>query len=240
MDLIIDIGNTRAKLLAMDHGEPVEEMTSDSENLTGLASFAQCHGFEKGIVSTVAKVGEGARKALADLNIPILWLKADTPLPISTTFPPEMGSDRIAAIVGAMTLKPGVPLLIVDAGTCVTYEFINDEGEYLGGNIAPGLRLRMLAMHEHTALLPLVEVKGEVPEIGYDTDTAMRAGVVRGLGFEIEGYIRDYRKKHPQLQVFLTGGDGFTFGDDLKDIILTDHYLVPRGLCSILAWNTRN
>ncbi len=119
----------------------------------------------------------------------------------------------------------------------MAYEFIDDNGDYLGGNIAPGLRLRMLAMHEHTALLPLVEIKGDTPEIGYDTATAMRAGVVLGLKHEIEGYIRHYRTMHPTLQVFLTGGDEFRFSEDIQCIIHSDHYLVPKGLWHILENN---
>ena len=237
MYLIIDIGNTRAKLLAMEQGEPVGELSSDSETLDGLAGFARRHPFTRGIVSTVAKVGETAQDALKALGIPLLWLTSETPLPIPTTFPPAMGSDRIAAIVGAMMLKPGMPLLIVDAGTCVTYEFIDDEGCYLGGNIAPGLRLRLLAMHEHTALLPLVEVQGETPDIGYSTETCMRAGAVLGLKHEIEGYIRSFRQQHPRLQVFLTGGDEMNFDRELLPILHTDHYLVPRGLYHILLHN---
>jgi len=222
----------------MSQGIPVEETTSDSEKLTDLTVFANKHTFERCIVSTVAKVGEEARKALKDLDIPTLWLDSNTPLPIPTTFPPSMGADRIAAIVGAMLAKPHMPLLIIDAGTCVTYEFIDDEGNYLGGNIAPGLRLRMLSMHEHTALLPLVDVQGEVPLIGYDTDTAMRAGAVLGLKREIEGYIRDFQAIHPNLQVYMTGGDGFDFPEEIQAIIEVDHHLVPKGLYGILEHNT--
>ena len=238
LDLIIDIGNTRAKLLAMKQGKVIEELSSDSETLEGMSTFMEHHSFLRGIISTVAHVGDIAQRKLENLEFPIMWLTSDTPLPIPTTFPESMGSDRIAAIVGAMTLKPGTPLLIVDAGTCVTYEFIDDNGTYLGGNIAPGLRLRLLAMHEHTALLPLVEVQGDVPSIGYDTDTAMRAGAVLGLKNEIEGYIRHYREEHPALQVFLTGGDEFAYDQEISQIIQTDHHLVPTGLYSILEWNS--
>lgn len=222
----------------MSQGEPVSETTSDALSLDGLENFVGQHAFTAGIISTVATVGEEAMRKLEALPFPLLWLDSQTRLPIPTTFPESMGSDRIAAIAGAMALEPGKPLLIVDAGTCVTYEFIDDNGTYLGGNIAPGLRLRMLAMHEHTALLPLVDVKGEVPEIGYDTDTAMRAGAVLGLKHEIEGYIRHFRSQHPELKVFLTGGDEFQFGEDIRGIIQSDHYLVPRGLSSILRYNS--
>lgn len=223
----------------MSNGKPGHEAISDSETLHGLQDFVSQHGCCRGILSTVARLGEAAQKELEGLRIPILTLDSQTPLPIPTRFPKEMGADRIAAIVGAMSIMPGCPLLIVDAGTCVTYEFIDDKGEYLGGNIAPGLRLRLLAMHEHTALLPLIEAKGEVPEIGYDTETAMRAGAVLGLRNEIEGYIRTYRKQHEGLQVFLTGGDAFSFSEELTQIIHEDHYLVPRGLQSILNHNVK-
>lgn len=237
MDLIIDIGNTRAKLLALRQGEPVEEVASDSETLSGLNDFAARHSFKKGIISTVAKMGEKALETINGLHFPVLWLDSNTPLPIATTFPGSMGSDRIAAIVGAISIRPGKPLLIVDAGTCVTYEFIDDQGNYLGGNIAPGLKLRMMAMHEHTALLPLVDVKGPAPAIGYDTETAMRAGAMLGLKYEIEGYIRNFRAQHPALQVYLTGGDEFHFDEEIQSIICCDHYLVPKGLYAILKHN---
>lgn len=245
LNLIIDIGNTRAKLVVFDGNKLIKQVFSDSNTLSALDELTAQYTFDKGILSTVAKIGQEAEERLNALPFPMTRLDAGTPLPVklqwrkpgettTTPLPPTMGADRIAAIVGAMCLMPNTPLLIVDAGTCVTYEVIDDEGFYIGGNIAPGLQMRLNAMHEHTALLPLVDGRGEVPMVGYDTETAMRCGAVQGLQYEIEGYIRQWREAYAGLQVFLTGGDKMTFDENTERIVHRDSYLVPRGLNSIL------
>ena len=139
-----------------------------------------------------------------------------------------------------MTIRPSHDLLIIDAGTCITYEFVTAAGEYLGGNISPGLDMRLKALHEHTARLPLIAQEGPTPAIGCDTETAIRAGVVHGIRLEIEGYIRQYQEKYPGLFVFLTGGTCFDFDSRLKNCIFADKYLVPRGLNRILEYNDQS
>ena len=131
----------------------------------------------------------------------------------------------------------GGELLVIDSGTCITYDFLDAENHYQGGNIAPGLRLRLMAMHEHTALLPLIDGDGEAPELGYDTATALRSGVVWGIKYEIEGYIRRFRRKYPHVSVFLTGGDIKKLRISTKSSIFADDFLVPRGLNQILDYN---
>ena len=238
MNLNIDIGNTRAKLLAIQDGRVIEETFCDNQSLTGLPAFVSRHTFDKGAVSSVVRLSSEAQQALAQLPFSLLSVTPSTPLPISTAFPPSMGADRIAAIVAGMTLQPGKPLLIVDAGTCVTYEVIDDQGHYLGGNIAPGLQMRLRAMHEHTSLLPLVDVQGYVPQQGYDTDTAMRSGAVLGLQYEIEGYARHLRHQYPTLQVFMTGGNEMQMDTELRPITHYEKYLVPKGINKILEYNS--
>ena len=142
----------------------------------------------------------------------------------------------VAAVVGASTLKPGQDLLIIDAGTCITYEVIDKYGNYWGGNIAPGMYMRLKSLHHFTAKLPLVSPKGDVPGMGYDTHTAIRSGVLRGMKYEIEGYIRSMRAKYPNLMVFLTGGDEINFDAGIKSIVFSDKYIVPRGLNRILDY----
>jgi len=244
VNLIIDIGNTRAKLLIFDGNDIVGKFYSDSETLQTLDELTRQYTFEKGMLSTVAKIGEEAERRLQRLPFPLTRLSSSTALPNlhyrpygsdqCEPLPASLGADRIAAVVGAMSMLPEQPLLIVDAGTCVTYEFIDPEGYYLGGNIAPGLQMRLTAMHEHTALLPLVEAKGNVPAMGIDTETAMRCGVTHGLQYEIEGYIRLWRELFPALQVVITGGDTLTFNQEFGSIIHRDDNLVPRGLNVIL------
>ena len=119
-------------------------------------------------------------------------------------------------------------------------DYIDAHGNYWGGNIAPGMHMRLNALHEHTARLPLVSAEGVVPGMGYDTETAIRSGVLRGMKYEIEGYIRSMRRKYPELVIFLTGGDKINFDARVKNIILADEYIVPRGLNRILDYNETN
>lgn len=239
MKLIIDIGNTVAKLVAFDGDDPVEEVRTSNESLAALGAFAAKYAFTHGIVGAVREITPQAEDRLQALHIPLLRFTSSTPVPITNRYrtPQTLGSDRLAAAVGARSLKPGKDLLIIDAGTCVTYEVIDALGNYWGGNIAPGMHMRLRALHEFTAKLPLVEAEGAVPGMGYDTDTAIRSGVLRGMKYEIEGYIRSMRAKYPKLLVFLTGGDKINFDTTIKSIIFADKFIVPRGLNKILDYN---
>lgn len=237
--MIIDIGNTVAKLVAFDGDEPVEEIRTCNDSLSALRAFATKYAFTHGIVGTVKGLTAEAEEQLRSLKIPILRFSPQTPVPITNRYksPETLGADRLAAAVGASSLKPGKDLLIIDAGTCVTYEVIDAKGNYWGGNIAPGMQMRLRSLNEFTAKLPLVSAEGDVPGMGYDTETAIRSGVLRGMKYEIEGYIRSMRRKYPHLLVFLTGGDKINFDTTIKSIIFADKFIVPRGLNKILDYN---
>ena len=239
MKLIIDIGNTVAKLVAFDGDEPIEEIRTSNDSLSALGAFAAKYAFTLGIVGTVKELTAEAEEQLRNLHIPILHFSHETPVPITNRYrsPKTLGADRLAAAVGARSLKPGKDLLIIDAGTCITYEVIDAKGNYWGGNIAPGMQMRLRALNEFTAKLPLVSAEGNVPGMGYDTETAIRSGVLRGMKYEIEGYIRSMRSKYPKLLVFLTGGDKINFDATIKSIIFADKFIVPRGLNKILDYN---
>ena len=238
MNLIIDIGNTRAKAFAFESDEIIESMATDHK-LTGLEEFAQRMGCRQGIYSSVAHIPEEGYKALESVGFPMMQLTGQTPVPVHILYhtTETLGADRIAAIVGARTMQPEGYLLVIDSGTCITYEFLDEENNYLGGNISPGLEMRLKAMHEHTALLPLISREGEAPEMGYDTATALRSGVVWGIKYEIEGCIRHFREKYPQISVFLTGGDIKYLDMSLKSSIFADDFIVPKGLNEILLYN---
>ena len=239
MKLIIDIGNTVAKLVAFDGDEPIEEIRTSNDSLSALGAFAAKYAFTHGIVGTVKELTAEAEEQLRNLHIPILRFSPQTPVPITNRYrsPKTLGADRLAAAVGARSLKPGKDLLIIDAGTCITYEVIDAKGNYWGGNIAPGMQMRLRALNEFTAKLPLVSAEGDVPGMGYDTETAIRSGVLRGMKYGIEGYIRSMRSKYPKLLVFLTGGDKINFDATIKSIIFADKFIVPRGLNKILDYN---
>ena len=239
MKLIIDIGNSVVKMVAFQGDEPVDEIRAENGDLTGLDAFVSKHNFRSGIVGSVRGLTRNEEEALARLQFPLLRFSHDTPIPISNRYrtPETLGSDRLAAVIGASSLMPGKDLLIIDAGTCITYEVIDARGNYWGGNIAPGMQMRLRALHEYTARLPLVEAEGVVPGMGYDTETAIRSGVLRGMKYEIEGYIKSMRSKFPHLQVFLTGGNRINFDEDIRKLVFTDKYIVPRGLNKILDYN---
>ena len=239
MKLIIDIGNTVVKMVAFRGDEPVDEMRAESGRLSCLHDFVGRHTFRCGIMGTVRDLTPQEEEVLARLQFPLLRFSPDTPVPITNRYrtPETLGSDRLAAVIGASSLKPGKDLLIIDAGTCITYEVIDARGNYWGGNIAPGMQMRLKALHEFTARLPLVDAEGEVPGMGYDTETAIRSGVLRGMKYEIEGYIKSMRSKFPHLLVFLTGGNRINFDPGITNIIFTDKYIVPRGLNKILDYN---
>ena len=238
MKLIIDIGNTRAKVFAFEGGNIVEHFATDHK-LTGVLEFAKRMGCRQGIYSSVARIPEEGRRVLESLPFAIRQLTGETPVPVGILYhtTETLGADRIAAIVGARTLMPEGDLLVIDTGTCITFDFLDSDNHYLGGNISPGLGLRLRAMHEHTALLPLIEGEGETPELGYDTATALRSCVVWGMKYEIEGYIRRFRRKYPHVSVFLTGGDTKKLGISTKSSIFADDFIVPRGLNTILDYN---
>lgn len=242
MKLIIDIGNTTTKLVAFKGDEPIEQIKLEGMTLDGAQPFLLKYQFTHGIVGTVRDITEEVEQQLEALPFPILRFTTNTPIPIHNRYrtPHTLGTDRLAAAVGASTLKPGKDLLIIDAGTCITYEVIDAQGNYWGGNIAPGMQMRLRALREFTAKLPLVEPEGEVPGMGYDTETAIRSGVLRGMKYEIEGYIRSMRAKYPHLLVFLTGGNKIKFDTTIIDTIIDDKYIVPRGLNRILDYNLNN
>lgn len=239
MELIIDIGNSNAKLAVFDNGKIVEVLRGSNHSLDCLPLLYNKYPITRGIYATVITLSNTIRKQLGKLPFPIMQLTKDTPVPITNLYhtPETLGMDRIAAVVGAHDQHPDRNLLVIDAGTAITYEFIDAEGRYHGGNISPGMYTRFKALNICCDKLPLIHKSGEKPEFGYDTETAIRAGVIRGIEFEINGYIAMMQKKYSDLLVFLTGGEDFSFDTNLKNIIFADRFLVLKGLNRILNYN---
>ncbi len=239
MNLIIDIGNTVVKLAAFDEKQVHEVFFDSTRQVENWQSFIQKYHFTKVMISSVVSLSEQMVLFFDSLNIPVSYLNAATPLPITNLYktPQTLGYDRIAAVVGANELKPAHNLLVIDAGTCITYDFIDSKSCYHGGNISPGLNMRFKALHEFTGKLPLITAEGESMFLGNTTETAIRAGVWQGINFEIEGYILKMLDKYPDLFVFLTGGDTFSFDDSIKSVIFADRFLVLKGLNRILNFN---
>ena len=241
MNLIIDIGNSVAKLALFHQNELIDVFYDSNQSLDTLSTICSQYSIERSILSTVINLNNTILEQLKTLKCKLLQIDYQTVLPIKILYqtPQTLGSDRIAAVVGAQTLKPRKDILVIDAGTCLTYDFIDAQGNYYGGNIAPGKAMRLKALHSYTAKLPLIEAEGDTPELGYNTETAIRSGVIKGMEFEINGYITHLQKKYPGLLVFLTGGDEFSFDTNLKNIIFADKFLVLKGLNRILEYNDK-
>ena len=240
VNLILDIGNSFAKVAFFENGEIHKWQRMDIDAVEHFVRQEELiNHCRQCIVSATIDLPQALVDALYGRGMVVVLLGAKTPLPFVNDYktPHTLGTDRMAAVAGAMKLLPGENVLVVDVGSCVTYDVLTKESHYIGGNIAPGLKMRFSAMHEHTARLPLVEAEGELPQLGCDTVTAMRAGALKGVQFEIEGYIRYLNRKFGDIKVILTGGDSDFFKDLLTEDVVHDAHLVLRGLDFILQYN---
>lgn len=192
-----------------------------------------------GIFSTVIDVEEDLITCLESRLERFFFLDEKVRLPIAVRYqtPETLGRDRIAVAVGANFSQPQKDILVIDAGTAITFEVIEAAGIYLGGNISPGMTTRLHALNRFTKRLPLVSQKEDVPLLGTSTETAILAGVVNGIVYEMDGYIDELKNKYPGLYVFLTGGHASYFKKRLKNAIFADKNLVLIGLNRILEYN---
>lgn len=239
MNLVIDIGNSTAKIAVFDGEKAIKIIHDSNQSLDALAAIGQQYPLQKGIIASVIGLSDKIQSQLDALPFNMLHFDSQIPTPVKNLYktPETLGADRLAAVVGAFTLLPHKDALVIDAGTCITYDYIDADGNYRGGNISPGLYMRLKALHQFTDKLPEVSPQGDTPFWGESTETAIRAGVIQGIKLEIEGYIRLMQEKKPQLFVFLTGGDNFSFDIKIKNTIFADKFLVLKGLNRILNYN---
>lgn len=163
------------------------------------------------IISSVVDIEAATVNAISRRSEHFVLFDHNTPVPITNSYdtPATLGLDRLAAAVGAKSLCPNENLLIIDAGSAITYDFVSAEGEYMGGNIAPGLKMRFTILQQMTKKLPMVDVDENelIPLFGKNTRDAIAAGVIRGVAYEVKGYMRTLREKVQHFQTFLTGGN---------------------------------
>lgn len=211
-----------------------------NEELENNNELIQSFGVSSAIISSVNTKAEDKLK-LDQLPFPVLNLTHKTTLPINLAYqsPETLGKDRMAAVVGAYHQFSNQHLLVIDAGSCVTYDFLTERKEYLGGAISPGVQMRLRSMNDFTSKLPLISWEGgERPQnIGRTTITSMLSGVVNGLIAEMNGFILNYEKQYPELKIVITGGDANFFEKELKNGIFADPNLVLKGLNEILIYN---
>jgi len=241
MNLCIDQGNSRTKVGVFNQDELLETFVYDQFGKSEISILVDKFSVNQCIVSSVISDNAALLEELETTFSVFLELSHEVAIPIENRYstPATLGKDRLAAVVGASFLCPDCEILVIDAGTAITYDFIDSKKVYWGGNIAPGLDLRLRALHEFTQKLPLVSVKNETPFIGNSTDSAILSGVIYGIVFEIDGYINELKIKYPQLSIFLTGGSTFYFAAKLKNAIFAERNLVLIGLNRILQYNVQ-
>ncbi|MCC6752426.1 MAG: type III pantothenate kinase [Saprospiraceae bacterium] len=238
--LCIDLGNSRIKLARVRNGliQDFAGYRYDDQPLVERWFGAQT--VYSGIYCSVIESEPEWLLALFDRHR-ILRLDTRWPLPIRIDryqTPQTLGGDRIAAIAGARQLIRDHPVLVVNAGTCVTFDLLNAEGEFLGGNISPGLELRWRSMHAFTGRLPLVHaVPAEGSVLGLSTQEALERGGFQGLLFEISAYHFAMCEKYPEIKCVLTGGSAHQLVNRLKFDIFAEPYLVLKGLNYISEYN---
>ncbi|MBA2500673.1 MAG: type III pantothenate kinase [Chitinophagaceae bacterium] len=235
--LCLDFGNTRRKAAVFQDGNIIKHISLEND-LAGIQSLLQEFKPDKSILSTVVNHTEEIEALLA-AKTQFHLLSHQTLLPFTTPVnkPASIGADRLALAAAAIHLHPNKNNLVIGLGTCVTYNFINNKNEFIGGAISPGMEMRFKAMHHFTAKLPLAIADWNVPVIGYDTQTNLTAGVILGMALEIDGFINEYQQRFENFNVLLTGGDIRFLGSHIKNEIFADPDLIFKGLYAISVVN---
>lgn len=239
MNLVIDIGNTQAKLAVFDKDTVVHYERTKNLNLSDYYNFRKnAPPYDAAVLSSVGIYDPDVRAELGKLPV-FIELNEKTPLPVKNSYrtPETLGKDRLAAAAGAAGMFSGKDLLVIDAGTCITIDFIDKKGVYYGGSISPGIEMRFKALHTFTTQLPLVNRVDRVPVTGRSTSESIASGILNGIIGEIDGMISHYVSEYPDLKVIITGGDAEYFDKRLKNNIFALPKLVLIGLNRILEYN---
>lgn len=241
MYLCIDRGNSRTKTGVFNaQGELLQVDAFVDDGMTHLQKIISDFNIEHAIISTTGK----SDWDISVLNVggKLIDLSHTTPLPVGIVYstPGTLGRDRIAAASGAHALYPGKNLLVVDAGTCVTMDLVLAKGIFVGGNIAPGVQMRLRVMHEKTAHLPLVGPGFPDLDFGDSTLHALQNGTCLGVVMEIEGILNRAKKAYGDVSVVITGGDSDLLAAKLENQIFIEPELVTQGLFQILSFNVKN
>lgn len=238
--LIIDAGNTYIKLVVYKEQRIFSSFTSTGIDIAEkMEEIFLENNILKVILCSVGSFTVKLEALLKDVK-ELLVLNSDTKVPFINLYqsPKTLGVDRIALVSAAATQYPSQNVLVIDAGTCVTYDFKNSKNEYLGGAISPGLKMRYQALFTFTEKLPKLKTVNQKEWIGIDTESSVHSGVVNGLVCEIEGVINQYKLQFQNLTVVLTGGDLDFLSNRLKNEIFAHSNFLAEGLNNILIYNT--
>ncbi|MCB4808963.1 type III pantothenate kinase [Tamlana sp. 62-3] len=240
MNLVIDVGNTLIKLAVFRNNTLVFKKEVAEHSIKNEIFEIKKHypTLVTAIISSVGKLEQSTLTFLeGEFTLTVLSVQVRLPFKNLYETPKTLGVDRIALVAAGVNQFPHQNILIIDAGTCITFDFVNSENTYLGGAISPGLQMRYKALHNFTAKLPLLERNVPTELIGTSTNTAIHSGVVYGVLNELEGVINQYKLRYPDLSVILTGGDAKFLSKQLKSSIFALSDFLLEGLNYILQYN---
>ncbi len=236
--LCLDFGNTRLKAAVFQNAIMEDEIILPDDSPKTIQSLLEKYNPQKCILSSVILHNEFIESLLTERTV---FHKLTAATKINFTSPvgkPEtIGADRLALMAAAVHFYPGKNNLLIGLGSCITYNFLNQDRQFLGGGISPGMDMRFRAMHEYTAMLPLEKATWNYPLIGYDTKTNLQSGVLYGMACEIEGIIERYSSRYGNFNVVLTGGNSSYFAGQLKTRIFADHNFLFKGLYALSELN---
>ncbi len=239
MNLVIDIGNTQIKTAVFKDNTLVDRTNFLKKNLYfSLKNISKKYTIKHAILSSVDKIDVLEVQKIQKL-FSLLILNSETKLPFNNKYktPKTLGVDRIALIAAAVSQYPNNNTLVFDAGSCITYDFVDENNDYFGGAISPGIAMRYKSLNFYTANLPKLSLVDKIPEKGSSTENAIHIGVTKGVIYEIEGIIDQYKAQKQKLTVILTGGDTIFLARNIKSTIFANPNFLLEGLNSILTYN---
>lgn len=241
MNLVVDVGNTRIKLAVYESNTLLKLFVASKDTLKEcLENISKNHFIKHAIIASVAEIPIELSHYLENIST-LIHLNSATKIPFLNRYetPESLGVDRIALVAAAVTQFSNQNILVIDAGTCITYDIVSAKKEYFGGAISPGLEMRLKALHTFTNKLPLLPLKEVEFLIGNNTKNSLYFGVIKGVVAEIEGFIVHFEKENENLTVVLTGGDTIFLAKRLKNSIFANSNFLLEGLNSILEYNLK-
>ena len=238
MNLAIDIGNTRTKMGVFDQSRLSTVFTFDTSGPAVQKDLIDGFDIQRVIISSTIDLPDYLSAITSKVEKNVILNEA-TPLPFLNHYGSKnsLGKDRLALIAAAHARFPHQNSLVIGCGTCITFNFINNQDEFLGDSIHPGLKMRLQAMHTFTGKLPLIELENKAELIGNDTKSNLLSGVLLAAAKEIDGMIDEYLVKFPQMNIIITGGDADLLVSRLKNEIFAIPNLTLMGLNHILEYN---
>jgi type III pantothenate kinase len=238
--LCLDFGNSLMKAALCNEEQLIKMWSFEKDEVHILNDIIKEFSPQKFILASVINHDASIEKVVSqDSLLHVVSNKSILNFEIKIAKPESIGADRLALMAAASHYFPNHNTLVISLGTCITYNFINQYGHFLGGAISPGLEMRFKALHHFTAQLPLYESEPNIPLIGYDTKTNIQSGVAHGMISEIDGIIEKYKQKYNHINVILTGGNSFDFASQLKNKIFADAYFLFKGLYVLSELNNK-